>query len=229
MDALKDAFSLVFSLDKQLWHIIGVTLRMSLASTVLSCALGIPLGIFLGSTLFRGRAMILRVLYTLMGLPPVVAGLIVFILLSRSGPFGSFGLLFSVEAMVIAQWLLITPIAAGLSASITAVNAPKVLETAKGLHLTRARTAKLLLIENRIPLVSVLLAAFGRAISEVGAVNLVGGNIQYKTRVMTTAIMLETNKGNFKFAIALGFILILIAFLINFAASFLRRDNHDFT
>ncbi len=131
--------------------------------------------------------------------------------------------------MVIAQWLLITPIAAGLSASITAVNAPKVLETAKGLHLTRARTAKLLLIENRIRLVSVLLAAFGRAISEVGAVNLVGGNIQYKTRVMTTAIMLETNKGNFKFAIALGFILILIAFLINFAASFLRRDSHDFT
>lgn len=229
MDAFKDAFGLVFSLDKQLWHIIGVTLRMSLASTALSCAMGIPLGIVLGSTRFRGRAMLLRVLYTLMGLPPVVAGLIVFLLLSRSGPFGSLGLLFSVEAMVIAQCLLITPIAAGFTASVTAVNAPRVLETAKGLRLSRARTAKLLLVENRISLISVLLTAFGRAISEVGAVNLVGGNIQFKTRVMTTAIMLETNKGNFEFAIALGFILLLIAFLINFAASFLRRDGHDYT
>lgn len=229
MDAFKEAFALVFSFDKSLWHIIGVTLRMSLASTVLSCAVGIPLGLFLGSARFRGRTTLLRVVYTLMGLPPVVAGLIVFLLLSRSGPFGTFGLLFSVEAMVIAQWLLITPIAAGFTASVTAVNAPKVLETAKGLRLSRARTAKLLFTENRVGLVGVLLAAFGRAISEVGAVNLVGGNIQFKTRVMTTAIMLETNKGNFEFAIALGFILILIAFLINFIASFLRRDSHDFT
>lgn len=224
MDAFKQAMSLVFSLDKELLQIIGVTLRMSLTSTAISCIIGIPLGVFLGSGSFKGKAMLMRILYTLMGLPPVVAGLFVFMMLSRSGPFGSFKLLFSVEAMVIAQCILIVPIVTGLCASVIAIKAPSLLETADGLRLPRRTKIKLLLIENRIPLVSVALTGFGRAISEVGAVNLVGGNIQFKTRVMTTAIMLETNKGNFEFAIALGVLLILIAFIINFAASFLKKD-----
>jgi len=224
MESFKEALALVFSLDRELWQIIGVTLRMSLASTSLSCIIGIPLGVFLGSGSFRGKAMLMRVLYTLTGLPPVVAGLLVFLLLSRSGPLGSLKLLFSVEAMVIAQCILIIPIVTALCASVIAIKAPSLLETADGLRLPRRTKTKLLLIENRVPLVSVILTGFGRAISEVGAVNLVGGNIQYKTRVMTTAIMLETNKGNFEFAIALGVVLLMIAFIINFAASFLKKD-----
>lgn len=224
MESFKEALTLVFSLDRELWQIIGVTLRMSLASTSLSCIIGIPLGVFLGSGSFRGKAMLMRVLYTLTGLPPVVAGLLVFLLLSRSGLLGSLKLLFSVEAMVIAQCILIIPIVTALCASVIAIKAPSLLETADGLRLPRRTKTKLLLIENRVPLVSVILTGFGRAISEVGAVNLVGGNIQYKTRVMTTAIMLETNKGNFEFAIALGVVLLIIAFIINFAASFLKKD-----
>ncbi len=224
MESFKEALTLVFSLDRELWQIIGVTLRMSLASTSLSCIIGIPLGVFLGSGSFRGKAMLMRVLYTLTGLPPVVAGLLVFLLLSRSGLLGSLKLLFSVEAMVIAQCILIIPIVTALCASVIAIKAPSLLETADGLRLPRRTKTKLLLIENRVPLVSVILTGFGRAISEVGAVNLVGGNIQYKTRVMTTAIMLETNKGNFEFAIALGVVLLMIAFIINFAASFLKKD-----
>ena len=226
-EAFKEAIQLVFSLDKELWQIIGVTLRMSLTSTALSCLIGIPLGVFLGSGSFRGKAFVMRILYTLMGLPPVVAGLFVFLLLSHSGPLGSLKLLFSVEAMVIAQCILIIPIVTGLCAAVIDINAPRLLETASGMRLPRRTKTKLLLLENRIPLVSVALAGFGRAISEVGAVNLVGGNIQFKTRVMTTAIMLETNKGNFEFAIALGVILILMAFIINFAASFLKGNKFE--
>lgn len=229
MESFKEALALVFSLDKELMQIIGVTLRMSLTSTALSCIIGIPLGVFLGSTDFRGKTFVMRILYTLMGLPPVVAGLIVFLLLSHSGPLGSLRLLFSVEAMVIAQCVLIVPIVTGLCASVIGINAPRLLETANGLRLPRHTKTKLLLIENKIPLISVALTGFGRAISEVGAVSLVGGNIQFKTRVMTTAIMLETNKGNFKFAIALGFILISIAFIINFAASFLKGNTYDYS
>jgi tungstate transport system permease protein len=224
MEAFKQAMSLVFSLDRELWQIIGVTLRMSLASTSLSCIIGIPLGVFMGSHSFRGKAMVMRIVYTLMGLPPVVAGLFIFLMLSRSGPLGSLRLLFSVEAMVIAQCILIIPIVTGLCASLTAVNAPALLETANGLRLPRRRITKLMLIENRIPLISVALTGFGRAISEVGAVNLVGGNIRFNTRVMTTAIMLETNKGNFEFAIALGVLLLFIAFIVNYAASFLKGE-----
>jgi len=227
MESFKEALALVFSLDRELWQIIGVTLRMSLTSTSLSCIIGIPLGVFLGSGKFRGKAMLMRVLYTLTGLPPVVAGLFVFLLLSRSGPLGSLKLLFSVEAMVIAQCILIIPIVTALCASVIAIKAPSLLETADGLRLPRRTKTKLLLIENRVPLISVALTGFGRAISEVGAVNLVGGNIQFKTRVMTTAIMLETNKGNFEFAIALGVVLLIIAFIINFAASLLKADRFE--
>ncbi len=225
MEAFREALRLVFSFDKELWQIIGVTMRMSLTSTTISCLLGIPLGVLFGSTNFRGKTMLMRVLHTLMGLPPVVAGLFVFLLLSRSGPLGSLRLLFTVEAMIIAQCVLITPIVAGLSSSIVGATAPALLEKAKGLHLSRKTILKLLLAENKITLVSVVLTGFGRAISEVGAVSLVGGNIMFKTRVMTTAIMLETNKGNFEFAIALGILLLLIAFIINYAVSFFRKDG----
>ena len=160
-----------------------------------------------------------------MGLPPVVAGLIVYLLFSKNGIFGSLGLLFTVEVMVIAQCMLIIPVVINLTHSITSVNAVSILETAKGLNFSKTKTALLMLTENKAALFSVILTAFGRSIAEVGAVSLVGGNIQWKTRVMTTAIMLETNKGNFSFALALGIILLLISFIVNTVASFASKED----
>lgn len=163
-----------------------------------------------------------------MGLPPVVAGLIVYMLFTKFGPFGSLGLLFTVDVMVIAQCMLIIPVVINLSESITSINAKKLIETAKGLNLSKTKTAMLILSENRQALFSVVLTAFGRSIAEVGAVSLVGGNIQWKTRVMTTAIMLETNKGNFSFALALGIILLLISLVVNIVSSLLvKEDKYD--
>nr|MCR5689926.1 ABC transporter permease [Clostridiales bacterium] len=159
-----------------------------------------------------------------MGLPPVVAGLFVYVLFTHYGPFGSLNLLFTVKVMVIAQVLLITPIVIGLSSSFIESTSKPIIETAKGIGLGNGRIVRLCLSEGRASLVSIVLNAFGRSIAEVGAVSIVGGNIQWKTRVMTTAIMLETNKGKFSFALALGIILLLIAFIVNAAASFIVRE-----
>ncbi len=226
-EQLKSAFTLLCSFNGELWQIIGVTLEMSLTSTLISCLIGMPLGMTAGRSDFIGKGAFMRITNVLMGLPPVVAGLVVFMLLSRKGPFGSLGLLFSLPAMIIAQVLLITPIVTGLSASLSAARAPSLTETASGLGIGKGRQVLLLLGECRAQLFSVAAAGFGRAVSEVGAVQLVGGNVQFKTRVMTTAIMLETNKGNFEFAIALGIILLLISFVINGLAYTLAEKTND--
>lgn len=218
MQTITDILSSLFSENSELMKIIGVTLTMSFFSTVISAAIGLPLGVLLGSRDFRGKGALKRVLSTLMSLPPVVAGLLVFFLLSRSGPLGSLKLLYTVPAMVIAQVLLISPIIAGLSASMVSGISPRIRETARGMGLSRARELFCLVYECRAQLLSVVLTGFGRSLAEVGAVSIVGGNVQYKTRVMTTAIMLETNKGNFEFAVALGIVLLLISFIINSAA-----------
>ena len=212
---IKEAFSLLISGNSELWGIIKVTLQMSFFSTVISSFLGLPLGTVIGRTEFKGKGLILRITNTLMGLPPVVAGLVVFLTLSRSGPLGSLKLLFSVAAMVIAQVVLITPLMTGMSASASSEKAPKLRETASGLRMGKTKEIILLMLECRPQFVSIILLGFGRAIAEVGAVSLVGGNIQFKTRVMTTAIMLETNKGNFRFAVALGIVLLAISFIVN--------------
>lgn len=212
---IKEAFSLLFAGDSELWGIIKVTLQMSLFSTVISSFFGLPLGTIIGRTDFKGKGLILRITNTLMGLPPVVAGLVVFLILSRSGPLGSLRLLFSVAAMVIAQVVLITPLMTGMSASASSEKAPQLRETACGLRMGKIKEIMLLMLECRPQFTSIILLGFGRAIAEVGAVSLVGGNIQFKTRVMTTAIMLETNKGNFRFAIALGIVLLAISFIVN--------------
>lgn len=212
---IKEAFSLLLSGDSELWFIIKVTLQMSFFSTAISSLIGLPLGTVLGRVDFKGKGLILRILNTLMGLPPVVAGLVVFLILSRSGPLGSLKLLFSVAAMTIAQVVLITPLITGMSAAASSEKAPQLAETAKGLKIGKGKEIMLLMLESRPQFVSIILLGFGRAIAEVGAVSLVGGNIQFKTRVMTTAIMLETNKGNFRFAIALGIVLLTISFIVN--------------
>lgn len=227
MDVMSEAIELLFGANGELRHIIGVTLRMSFSSTFISCCIGIPLGVLIGMNTFRGKRMLMRVIHTLMGLPPVVAGLLVFFLLSRSGPFGQYKLLYSVYAMVAAQVMLITPIATGLSASIAAARMPLMRETAMGIGMSRSRQTAYMLLECRKQLLSVVFTGFGRAISEVGAAQLVGGNIQFKTRIMTTAIVLETNKGNFGLAVSLGIILLIISFVITSLAQLFQEDKHD--
>lgn len=227
MDKINEALGMLMNMDSELLQIIGVTLRMSFFSTVISCLIGMPLGVLVGKSVFKGKRTIKKLTGTLMGLPPVVAGLVVYMLFTKYGPFGSLGLLFTVEVMVIAQCMLIIPIVINLTESMTEINAKKLIETAKGLNFSKLKTSLLLLSENKQSLLSVVLTAFGRSIAEVGAVSLVGGNIQWKTRVMTTAIMLETNKGNFSFALALGIILLLISFVVNILASALVREDEE--
>ena len=227
MEKLTEAFEMLMSMDRELLQIIGVTLRMSFFSTLISCLIGMPLGVLLGKGSFKGKGTIVKLTGTFMGLPPVVAGLIVYMLFSKNGIFGSMGLLFTVEIMVIAQCMLIIPVVINLTNSITRVNASPLLETTKGLNFSRSKTALLMLTENKTALFSVVLTAFGRSIAEVGAVSLVGGNIQWKTRVMTTAIMLETNKGNFEFALALGIVLLIISFAVNILASLLSKEDEQ--
>jgi tungstate transport system permease protein len=209
------ALQLLFGENPELREIIGVTLRMSFFSTSISAIFGIPLGVWIGSNEFRGKQLVKRITNTLMGLPPVVAGLIVFLILSRSGPLGRLKLLYTVTAMVVAQVVLITPIITGLTANVVSLRAPQIRETAAGLGISRLKQMLYTIYECRIQFVSNVLAGFGRAIAEVGAVTIVGGNIQYKTRVMTTAIVLQTNLGNFEFAVALGLVLLIISFIIN--------------
>ena len=213
------------SMDRELLQILAVTLRMSFFSTLISCLVGLPLGVLIESGRFRGRGLVKKTVNTLMGLPPVVAGLIVYMLFTKYGPFGRLGLLFTVEVMVIAQCILIIPIVSSITASVVSTNLTAVSQTAKGLGLSKAKTLRLLLNENKYALVSVVLTAFSRSIAEVGAVSLVGGNIQWKTRVMTTAIMLETNKGNFSFALTLGCVLLLISLVVNILAGVFSKDE----
>ena len=225
MEKLNEAFEMLMNMDRELLQIIGVTLRMSFFSTLISCLVGMPLGVVMATSTFKGKRTIRKIIGTFMGLPPVVAGLIVYLLFTRYGPFGSLGLLFTVEIMVIAQCMLIIPVVINLTESILSVNVKGLTETAKGLNFSKSKTAFLLLTENRFSLMSVVLTAFGRSIAEVGAVSLVGGNIQWKTRVMTTAIMLETNKGNFTFALALGIVLLLISLAVNILASVMTKED----
>ncbi len=216
---------MLVSMDREILQIIGVTLRMSFFSTVISCLIGMPLGVLMTTGSFKGKRTVKKVINTLMGLPPVVAGLIVYLLFTKNGIFGSMGILFTVEVMVVAQCLLITPVVISLTSGVCSVNGKSLLETAKGLSFGKVKIMRLFLSQNRTALLSVMLTAFGRSVAEVGAVSIVGGNIQWKTRVMTTAIMLETNKGNFEFALALGIVLLIISFAVNIFASLLVKED----
>lgn len=212
--------------DMDLLRILSLTVVMTVMSTLLASLLGIPAGVLIASVRFPGKRMVRRLIQTFMSLPPVVAGLFVFLLLSRSGPLGSLGLLFTLPAMVIAQVFLIFPIITSLTLSAVEAKRPQMMETINGLSLSRKQEYILLLWECRVPLVTVVLSGFGRAVSEVGAVMMVGGNIADKTRVMTTAIMLETSKGNFSGAIQLGLILLVMSFGVNIIAVRLQEGRH---
>lgn len=216
---------MLFKPDSELRQIVGVTLKMAAASTSISFVIGITLGVIIGITDFRGKKLIMNVTSSLMGLPPVLAGLIVFGILSRSGPLGEFKLLYSVTAMVCAQILIITPITINMSATIVDQRIAQVRETMLGMGFSKIKQMYYMLYETKTQLFAIFFLGFGRAISEVGAAQLVGGNIQFKTRVMTTAIVLETNKGDFQMALAIGFVLLIIAFTINTLAHLLQRDR----
>ena len=217
----------LFGPNPELREIIGLTLVMSVFSTVISAAIGIPLGTWLGLTEFKGKSTWLKINSTLMGLPPVLVGLLVFLLLSHSGPLGRLNLLFSLPAMVIAQVILISPIITGMTANLVALNANAINETCLGLGIRPGKKLLLVLTDFKRDYLLNILAGFGRSIAEVGAVQMVGGNIQYKTRVMTTAIMMQTNMGQFEQALALGLVLLVIALVVNFTVQSLRSKAPD--
>jgi tungstate transport system permease protein len=196
--------------------IITLSLQVSLTALLVGGVLGILLGTVLGIYRFKGKNIILSVVYTCMGFPPVLIGVIVYLLLSRKGILGFAQLLFTPSAMIIAQILLVTPIVTGLTYSALSANVKKYSASALTLGANQFQLWLVLLRQSRRGIITACLTAFGRAISEVGAVMLVGGNIEGETRVMTTAIVLETRQGNFNTALALGFVLLFISFIINF-------------
>ena len=221
--ALQKAIALILSADAELLNILSVTARMSLQSSLIALALGVPLGIWLGDCRFPGRGVLLVLNRTLMGMPPVVCGLLFYMLFSGVGPLRHMKLLFTVKIMVLAQVALITPIVIGNMETYVAGIAPAIRETAKGLGLGRFKTFLLLCNECLYSIISAYLLAFGRSIAEVGAVSMVGGAISWKTNVMTTAIMQYTNRGNFSLGIALGMILLAASRLVNIVISLLQR------
>lgn len=221
--ALQKAVALILSADAELLNILSVTARMSLQSSLIALVLGVPLGIWLGDCHFPGRGIVLVVNRTLMGMPPVVCGLLFYMLFSGVGPLRHMKLLFTVKIMVLAQVALITPIVIGTMETYVSGIAPAVRETAKGLGLGRAKTFGLLCNECLYSIISAYLLAFARSIAEVGAVSMVGGAISWKTNVMTTAIMQYTNRGNFSLGIALGMILLAVSLLVNIVISGLQR------
>lgn len=213
---------MLLGLDPDLVEIVLLSLRVSLSAVALAALIGLPLGAAVALGRFPGRLALAALLNAFMGLPPVVVGLLVYMMLSRAGPLGMLGLLFTPGAMIVAQTILITPIIAALSAQVVADLNEEYDEQLRSLGAGTGARIATLLWDGRYSLLIVILAGFGRAIAEVGAVMIVGGNIAHATRVMTTAIALETSKGNLALALALGLVLIALALTINLAAVGLR-------
>lgn len=222
--AFEKALQLILTADKELCNILAVTAKMSFSSSIIALMLGVPLGIWLGACRFRGRNILLVLNRTLMGMPPVVCGLLFYMLFSGVGPLRHWKILFTVRVMIMAQVVLITPIVIGNMESYVDRIAPVIRETTKGLNLSGFKTFLLLINECIYQIFSAYLLAFARAIAEVGAVSMVGGAISWKTNVMTTAIMQYTNRGNFSLGIALGMILLSLSLLVNIIISLLQRS-----
>ena len=221
-DAFGLALALVASADGDLVEIVALSLRVSLTATGLACAIGLPLGALLAIARFPGRGGVLILVNALMGLPPVVVGLVVYLHLSRAGPLGFLGLLYTPTAMIVAQTILIAPIVIALSRQVLEDLHAEYAEQFRSFCLTRGETARALVWDARFALLTVGLAGFGRAVAEVGAVIIVGGNIDHLTRVMTTAIALETSRGDLALALALGIILLALALGVNALVQSLR-------
>ncbi len=220
--AFAEAAHLIAAADTTLFGIVLLSLEVSLTAVVAATVVGLPLGAALAIRRFPGRPVLLVTLNALMGLPPVVVGLVVYLLLSRAGPLGELGLLFTPTAMVVAQTILVTPIIAGLSRQVLEDAWHEYEEQLRSLGATAPTAAATLIWDTRYSLVTVVLAGFGRAAAEVGAVMIVGGNIDGVTRVMTTAISLETSKGDLPLALGLGLVLVTVVFLVNAAAQIIK-------
>ncbi|MGR3652511.1 MAG: ABC transporter permease [Roseovarius sp.] len=221
---MAEALGLILTWDRDLSEIVLLSLRVTLTAVAISCLIGLPLGAVVGAFRFRGRGTVTVLLNALMGLPPVVVGLFVYLMLSNAGPLGILGLLYTPTAMIIAQTILVTPIVAALTKQVVEDLHGEYAEQFASFGLTaRARVAALLW-DARYSLLTVALAGFGRAVAEVGAVLIVGGNINHVTRVMTTTIALETSKGNLELALALGVLLLGLAVIVNAAVMALRAS-----
>jgi tungstate transport system permease protein len=223
------ALHLVLSGDPALFAIVRLSLVVSLSATLIAALIGVPLGSIIALTRFRGREPVIVVLNALMGLPPVVAGLAVYLLLSRSGPLGSWGLLFTPAAMVIAQTVLVTPIIAALTRQTIEDLWLEYRDELAAMNVGPLHRVRTLIWDARFSLLTALLAGFGRAAAEVGAIIIVGANIQGFTRTMTTAIALETSKGDLPLAIGLGAVLIFMVLLVNALAWGARRAAERFS
>jgi tungstate transport system permease protein len=215
LEGFLQAIQLIFSLDSDLMEIVRLSLMVSGVALIISAILGLPAGIILGLKDFRGKRLLVAIVYTGMGLPPVVVGLTIYILLSRQGPLGELGWLFTPRAMVITQTILSLPLIIGFTMTAIAAVPPALSMQLRSLGATQRQIVLTLLYEARSGVLAALIAGFGAIISEVGSVMIVGGNIEHKTRVLTTSIVLETRRGNFAMAIALGVILLAITFSAN--------------
>ena len=219
------AIQLILSLDPEVLNITFLSLRVSGTAVILASIVGLPTGTLLGLYNFKGKQIVTNLVNTMMGLPPVVVGLFVFLLLSRSGPLGPLGLLYTPLAMIIAQFILATPIVTGITMAAVSNVDRAVKETAISLGATESQLIWTILKETRTSILSGIIVAFGQVLSEVGAIMIVGGNIRWHTRALTTAIVLETRRGEFALSIALGLILISLAFIINMALTYLQRKG----
>ena len=220
--AFVTAIELIVSRDPDMFEIVALSIRITLSAVVLGCLIGFPLGAVLAVSRFPGRGTAIVVVNALMGLPPVVVGLSVYLLLSATGPFGPLRLLYTPTAMVIAQTVLVFPIVVALTQQVISDVSNEYDEMLRSMHATRTDIVGTLLWDSRFALMTAALAGLGRALAEVGAVMIVGGNINHSTRVMTTAIALETARGELALALGLGIILILLTVAINASASLLR-------
>ncbi len=223
-ESLGNAVMLILTWDPDLIEIIGLSLRVTVTATAIACVIGLPLGAVVGAFSFPGRAVAALLLNSLMGLPPVVVGLFVYLMLSASGPLGVLGLLYTPAAMIIAQAILVTPIVAALTRQVVEDLHREYAEQFSSLQVGPLDRVTALLWDARYSLLTVALAGFGRAVAEVGAVLIVGGNINHVTRVMTTAIALETSKGHLQLALALGVVLLVIAIVVNAGVMALRTS-----
>jgi tungstate transport system permease protein len=220
------AARLILGLDPDLVEIVALSLYVSVSAVLLAAAVALPLGAAVGMFRFPGRRLLVILLNALMGLPPVVVGLVVYMMLSRSGPLGEFGLLFTPTAMIIAQFILVVPLVAALARQTVEDLHEEYDEHLRSLDASRLASVATLLWDGRFRLMTAVLAGFGRAIAEVGAVLIVGGNILHHTRVMTTTIALETSKGNLALALALGLVLIVLAAGVNAGATMIGETAH---
>jgi tungstate transport system permease protein len=223
-DTIAQAFRMVFNLDPEVWSIALLSITVSGAALLNGLILGLPIGAFLAIAKFPGRKWCITFVNTFMNVPTVVIGVVIYLLLSRSGPWGDLGLLFTKSGMIIAQTCLTTPLIAAIARQIIADAWQSHRETFTVLHLKLFHQIKWILWDCRFSLMIVVLLGFGRAISEVGAVMIVGGNIAQHTRTLTTAIALETSKGDLSLSLSLGIVLLCIVFIVNIIAHFLKSS-----